>query len=98
MGHRSTTVFENEISILACPGPATIPVALFQNDVPMPSAPITGGLVKQLASKYPFSLDMTEPPRTSWLCEHVPLSCARSSLIPNTFVEFVWAIVRALPD
>src|SRR3954462_13533772 len=98
MGHRSTTVFENEISILACPGPSTIPVALFPNDVPMPSALITGGLVKQLASKYPFSLVATEPPRTRWLCEHVPLNWARSSLIPNTFVEFVWPMVMELPD
>jgi hypothetical protein len=33
-------------SMLNCPGPSTIPVALSPKAVPMPSAPITGGLVK----------------------------------------------------
>ena len=51
-GANSTrTVFESARSRFACPGPSTIPVALSPNAVPMPSAPIIGGVVKQEALK-----------------------------------------------
>jgi len=57
-----------------------------------------GELVKQDALKYPLSFDSDAPLFTNWLFEQVPLSWARSWLIPKTLVEFVAAMVSALPD
>src|SRR5580765_8558235 len=75
-----------------------MPVALSPNAVPTPSAPMTGGVVKQEALKYPCNFDSIDPEFMSWLLEQVPLNCARSPLIPKTFVTFVLAMVSALPD
>ena len=57
----SACILEIARSRFACPGPFTNPVPLFPNAVPMPSAPITGGLLKQDALKYPLSFDSTDP-------------------------------------
>ena len=48
-------------SRFACPGPLTIPVALFPNPVPTPSDPIIGGVVKHFALKLPPNFDCTDP-------------------------------------
>src|SRR5580698_8308746 len=85
-------------SILNCPGPLTIPVLLFPNAVPMPSAPITGGVVKHDVLKYPSSLLLTEPAVTRFELLHPGASWARSSLMPKTFVKLLYAIVSAVPD
>jgi hypothetical protein len=42
MTQLNPTFFKKARSRFACPGPSTIPVALFPNAVPIPSAPTTG--------------------------------------------------------
>src|SRR3954453_11817342 len=75
-----------------------MPVAELPNVVPMRSFPITGGVVQHSGLKYRLSFGSSDPLLTSLSLLQVPVSCARSSLIPKTFAEFVSAIVRALPD
>lgn len=86
------------MSILDWLGPSEIPDPLFPNAVPMPSAPTIGGVVKQDVLKYFVSFFSTDPELTTFPLLQPGVSWARSSLIPKTFVELLYAIASAVPD
>src|SRR6516164_10913023 len=97
-GQTSATTFDAPRSTFACPGPSTIPVPLSPKVVPIPSAPITGGVVKQAVLKYPSNLLVSDPPRTKLDLLHPGANSARSSLMPKTLVKLLYAMVSAVPD